>query len=204
METNPPPSDSFNEFGYRKKRPARAADDAPRGPRPFRKPYRAGRDDAPPVAEGEGQDFRRPYRPPYRDQDRPPRPYPRRDERGAHAPGGFRKPYRPRHDDGQPPRDGAGQDFRRPRREDDRPRGPGGYRKPYRPRTTEPGDQESSAGYRPRRPGGGHFRKPYGGPRSDGPGGSSGPRGGYGRPYGRPAAGEGQERGFRKPYSPRP
>ena len=135
METNPPPSDSFNEFGYRKKRPARAADDAPRGPRPFRKPYRAGRDDAPPAAEGEGQDFRRPYRPPYRDQDRPPRPYPRRDER-EHSAGGFRKPYRPRHDDGQPPRDGAAvfavcrEMIVRVGR---------GYRKPYRPRAARVG-----------------------------------------------------------------
>ena len=39
---NQPPSDSFNEFGYRKKqRPARSGD-GPGESRPFRKPYGGG------------------------------------------------------------------------------------------------------------------------------------------------------------------
>ena len=63
---NQPPSDSFNEFGYRKKqRPPRPGDDS----RPFRKPYGGG-------------GFRKPYGP--------------RPDRGPAGDRGFRKPHGPR------------------------------------------------------------------------------------------------------------
>ena len=94
MET-PPPSDSFNDFGYRKKKKPERGDDA-RPARPFRKPYGGGGFRKPfdsrdgqggdrggfrkpygSRAEGEGGGFRKPYGP------------------RAEGEGGFRKPYGP-------------------------------------------------------------------------------------------------------------
>ena len=134
MENQPPP-DSFNEFGYRKKKkPARTGED-PRASRPFRKPYG-------PRAEGPGGGFRKPYGP----RAEGPgggfrKPYgPRAEGEG----GGFRKPYGPR-------AEGEG-GFRKPY--GPRPAG-GGFRKPYGPRPDRAG---SGGAERPAsRP-----RKPYG------------------------------------------
>ena len=106
MET-PPPSDSFNDFGYRKKKPVRPDSD-PGSARSFRKPYGAGggagsfqRPDRPPRREGEGGGggFRRPYAP-----------------RAEGEGGGYNRPYGPRKPYG-PPRsegEGGGGGFRRP------------------------------------------------------------------------------------------
>ena len=82
METTPPP-DSFNEFGYRKKKKPARADD-PRSARPYRAPYggESGggfRKPYGPRAEGEGGGYRKPYGP-------------RPDGEGS----GFRKPYESR------------------------------------------------------------------------------------------------------------
>ena len=79
METTPPP-DSFNDFGYRKKKKFSRADDDPRAARPFRPASGGGFRKSPSSGgEGAGGGFRKPYRP-----------------RGEGEGGGFRKPYGPR------------------------------------------------------------------------------------------------------------
>ena len=79
METTPPP-DSFNDFGYRKKKKFSRADDDPRAARPFRPASGGGFRKSPSSGgEGAGGGFRKPYRP-----------------RGEGEGGEFRKPYGPR------------------------------------------------------------------------------------------------------------